>query len=83
MLGSISAVVFFGLSIGLANFANEIAKLGVQHPIIMSDQATAVSYNNNGYFCMQIPCRGENFFWYRKYNNNDIVATHVYDTNKG
>ena len=45
MLGSISAVVFFGLSIGLSNSANEYAKLGIQHPLIMSDQATAVSYN--------------------------------------
>ena len=52
MLGSISAVVFFSLSIALANTVNEYASfirnLGVhalQHPLIMSDQATAVSYN--------------------------------------
>ena len=45
MLGSISAVVFFGLSIGLVNPASEYAKFGIQHPLIMSDQATAVSYN--------------------------------------
>ena len=56
MLGSISAVVIFSLAIGLVNPANEIAKLGIQQPLIMSDQATAVSYNTYKYFCMQIPC---------------------------
>ena len=52
MLGSISALVFFSLSIALANSANEYASyvrsnyFGIreQHPLIMPDQATAVSY---------------------------------------
>ena len=66
MLGSISAVVFFGLSIGLVNFANEIAKLGVQHPLIMSDQVTAVSYNNNGIFLHANSLPRRNLFWYHK-----------------
>ena len=63
MLGSISAVVFFSLAIALANSANEYASfirdLGrsfpgarvqqTQHPLIMPDQATAVSYSLNYY----------------------------------
>ena len=63
VLGSISAVVFFSLAIALANSANEYASfirdLGrsfpgarvqqTQHPLIMPDQATAVSYSLNYY----------------------------------
>jgi hypothetical protein len=45
VLGSISAVVFFSLAIGLANSANQFASLGINHPLIMSAQATAVSYS--------------------------------------
>ena len=47
MLGSIGAVVYFSISIGLANSANEYARLSRlgTHPLTMPAQATAVSYS--------------------------------------
>ena len=69
MLGSISAVMFFSLAIALVTSVNNYVSLfrnyggHVQHPLIMPDQATTVSYNtrllyySNGiFFCMQMPC---------------------------
>ena len=54
VLGSISAAMFFSLAIALANSVNEYVQytnsfrnFGVraEHPLIMPDQATAVSYD--------------------------------------
>ena len=52
MLGSFSAAMFFSLAIALVTSVNNYVSLfrnygghDVQHPLIMPDQATAVSYN--------------------------------------